>query len=100
MYKQDPQITIDSITYSKETILLDFGTNWCGFCNAAAPYIESALKGRTDIKHIQVEDGPGRKLGRHFKVKLWPTLILIKDGAEIKRIVRPGTVEEAYALFS
>lgn len=35
------------------------------------------------------EDGSGRPLGRSFRVKLWPTLVFLKDGKEIERVVRP-----------
>ena len=41
------------------------------------------------MRHIKVEDGPGRKLGRSFKVKLWPTVVVLKDGQEVARVVRP-----------
>jgi thiol-disulfide isomerase/thioredoxin len=52
-------------------VLLNFGTNWCGHCQAAAPAISKALKDFPPVKHIAVEDGPRRKFGRssnHF----WP----------------------------
>jgi thioredoxin 1 len=42
-----------------------------------------------DVPHVKVEDGKGRRLGRTFGVKLWPTLIFLKDGEEIARVVRP-----------
>jgi thioredoxin 1 len=55
--------------------VLEFGTNWCSVCRAAQPAITQALDGQA-IRHIKVEDGSGRKLGRSFGVKLWPTLDL------------------------
>ncbi|NHZ41455.1 thioredoxin family protein [Massilia aquatica] len=75
-------------------LVLDFGTDWCGHCRAAAPLIEQALAAAPDARHIKVEDGSGRKLGRSFKVKLWPTVIVIKDGKEVARVVRPDEVAE------
>ena len=36
-----------------------------------------------------MEDGPGQRLGRTFGVKLWPTLVFLKDGQEVARLVRP-----------
>ena len=75
-------------------VVLDFGTDWCGHCRAAAPLIERALAAAPAARHIKVEDGGGRKLGRSFKVKLWPTLIVIKDGKEVARVVRPDEVAE------
>jgi thioredoxin 1 len=48
---------------------------------------------------MKIEDGPGRLLGRSFKVKLWPTVVVLKDGQEVARVVRPsGSRELAEAL--
>ncbi|MBG6078159.1 MULTISPECIES: thioredoxin family protein [unclassified Polaromonas] len=69
--------------------LLEFGTDWCGFCLASGPIIAKALATRPAVKHLKVEDGSGRALGRSFKVKLWPTLIFLTDGKEVARLVRP-----------
>lgn len=70
-------------------VVLDFGTNWCGYCQAAAGSIAAALAPYPGVRHIKVEDGPGRLLGRSFRVKLWPTVVVLKDGAEVARVVRP-----------
>lgn len=72
-------------------LLLEFGTNWCGHCMAAQPALKQVLTDYPQLKHIKEEDGPGRKLGRYFKVKLWPTLVLLQDGEEVARLVRPTT---------
>ena len=71
-------------------LLLEFGTPWCGHCRAAQPLLEEALAGFVDTRHIKVEDGSGRKLGRSFAVTLWPTLVFLRDGREIARLVRPA----------
>ncbi len=70
-------------------LVLDFGTNWCGHCRAAQPIVDQALALRPDVRHIRVEDGSGRRLGRTFGVTLWPTLVFLKDGVEVARLVRP-----------
>ena len=70
-------------------VLLEFGTPWCGHCRAAQPLLEAAMAGFADTRHIKVEDGSGRKLGRSFAVTLWPTLVFLRDGQEIARLVRP-----------
>jgi thioredoxin 1 len=69
--------------------LLEFGTPWCGHCRAAQPVIASALGDHPDVRHIKIEDGSGRPLGRSFRVKLWPTLVFLADGKEVARLVRP-----------
>ncbi len=80
-------------------LLLEFGANWCGHCQAAQPAIQSVLAKHPDLDHRKIEDGPGRRLGRSFRVKLWPTLILLRDGQEIGRTVRPATVDDIRTLF-
>jgi thioredoxin 1 len=79
---------------STGAMVLDFGTNWCGWCRNAQPLIAAALQPHPEVRHLQVEDGPGRPLGRSFRVKLWPTLVFLKDGQEVARVVRPSKVEE------
>jgi thioredoxin 1 len=46
------------------------------------------------VKHVKAEDGPGRPLGRSFRVKLWPTVVVMKDGQEVARVVRPAGPDE------
>lgn len=78
--------------------VLEFGTGWCGHCIAAQPAVEAAFAGRSGLNHLKIEDGPGRRLGRSFRVKLWPTLVFLKDGEEVARVVRPASeapLEEA-----
>ncbi|QYD72737.1 thioredoxin family protein [Paraburkholderia edwinii] len=83
--------------------VVEFGTDWCGYCKGAQPTIEKALAQHPGTRHMKIEDGPGRPLGRSFRVKLWPTLIFMRDGAEIARVVRPtevAQIEDAFAALS
>jgi thioredoxin 1 len=75
-------------------VAVDFGTNWCGYCQAAGQHIEEALAAFPKVAHVKAEDGPGRPLGRSFRVKLWPTVVVMKDGQEVARVVRPGDARE------
>ncbi|MBB1512787.1 thioredoxin family protein [Tessaracoccus sp. MC1627] len=69
--------------------VLQFGTNWCGYCRAAERVIELILAAVPQVRRIKAEDGRGRPLGRSYHVKLWPTLIFLRDGKEVARVVRP-----------
>ncbi|MEQ9724648.1 thioredoxin family protein [Pseudomonas sp. WHRI 8822A] len=78
--------------------LIEFGTDWCGHCQAAQPLLDKVLVDYPEVQHLKIEDGSGRPLGRSFRVKLWPTLVLLRDGVEVTRLVRPTTssvIEEA-----
>ena len=73
--------------------VVEFGSPWCGHCRIAQQPLAAAFAAHPDVRHIKIEDGSGRRLGRSFKVKLWPTLVFMKDGAEVARVVRPRSVE-------
>jgi thioredoxin 1 len=72
--------------------VVEFGAPWCGYCKAAQPLLASAFAAHPHVRHIKIEDGRGRALGRSFRVKLWPTLVFLNRGMEIARLVRPGDV--------
>ena len=91
--------TREAIDVRPGLALLEFGANWCGHCQAAQPAIREALADHPDLDHRKIEDGPGRRLGRSFRVKLWPTLILLKDGQEVARVVRPSDAADLAVLF-
>jgi thioredoxin 1 len=90
----NPGPTREEIDATACPILLEFGAAWCGYCQAAAPAIAEALAEFPSVQHIKIEDGPGRPVGRSFRVKLWPTAIFLKDGVEITRAVRPESADE------
>lgn len=81
-------------------VLIEFGVDWCPHCQGAQSSIETALGAQPGLRHIKVEDGPGRRLGRTFRVKLWPTLIFMRDGQEIGRVVRPTSTQEISELLA
>lgn len=88
---QPERSAIDAV---QGTLALEFGTDWCGYCRSAAPLIATALKDYPAVQHIKVEDGSGRPLGRSFRVKLWPTLVILHNGTEVARVVRPADAAE------
>ena len=79
--------------------LLEFGSPWCGYCRRAQPLIAEALAGRPGLRHIKIADASGRRLGRSFKVKLWPTLVFLSSGKEVARVVRPQDAAEVRAAL-
>ncbi|MEO6025577.1 MAG: thioredoxin family protein [Candidatus Binatia bacterium] len=70
-------------------VAVEFGADWCGHCQAAQPLIAAALARHPGVPHLKIADGKGRPLGRSFGVKLWPTLVFLRDGHELTRAIRP-----------
>lgn len=84
----EPQRTeIDALAGA---VVIEFGTDWCGYCNAIQPMVKPLLAKHANLQHFKIEDGPGRPLGRSFGIKSWPTFIFLRDGEELARLVRPG----------
>ncbi|WP_438764828.1 thioredoxin family protein [Kushneria sp. TE3] len=79
----------DDLDTGQGPVVVEFGTPWCGYCQAAQPLITEVIDQAPGVRHVRVEDGKGRRLGRSYQVKLWPTLIFLKDGQERARCVRP-----------
>ena len=70
--------------------LVEFGSPWCGHCRRAQPLIAEALVEHPEVRHLKIADASGKRLGRSFGVKLWPTLVFLRDGREVERLVRPA----------
>ena len=73
---------------------MEFGSPWCGYCRAAQPLLASAFAEHPKVRHFKIADASGKRLGRSFGVKLWPTLVFLSDGKEVARLVRPRDAKE------
>jgi thioredoxin 1 len=71
--------------------VIEFGNDWCGHCRRAQPLVAEALAAHPGLRHLKIADAGGKRLGRSFGVKLWPTLVFLKDGKEAARLVRPAS---------
>lgn len=91
----------EDVDNGRGLVLLEFGTDWCPICQALAPHVTSLVGQHPEVRHVKVEDGPGRKLGRSFRVKLWPNLVFLKDGRVVRQLARPTAreLQETFAEF-
>ena len=97
---EDPEPAREAVDALAGPVLLEFGTPWCGYCRVAQPKIAAALEAHPGVRHLKVEDASGRRLGRSFTVKLWPTLVFMRDGAVVETLVRPGGPHEIAAALA
>ena len=83
---EPPRSDIDALLGAT---VVEFGAAWCGVCRATQPAIAAALARHPGVRHLRIADASGRPLGRSFGIKLWPTLVFLRDGREVERLVRP-----------
>jgi thioredoxin 1 len=81
------------IDQSTGPLLLEFGASWCGHCQALSSTVEELLNTQPHVRHLRIADGRGKPLGRSFRVKLWPTFVLLRDGKALAQLVRPTNDE-------
>ena len=99
---QETAPAMEAVQTMTGMVLLDFGTDWCGHCVAARAAVDHWIGNNPTIDHLRIEDGRERALGRAFRVKLWPTLVFVRQGKEVGRLVRPreeSAIRDALALL-
>jgi thioredoxin 1 len=92
-YYQEVEPERSELDRASGWLLVEFGAVWCGHCLALEPALKKELADRPDVQHLRIADGRGKPLGRSFRVKLWPTLVLLQDGQVMGQLVRPSQTE-------
>ena len=93
-----PELTRAEADRLPGPVVLEFGAEWCGYCLALRPHLAALLERFPAVRHIKVEDGKGKPLGRSFRVKLWPTLVFLRDGQVLGQVARPSPREAEEGL--
>ena len=76
-------------------VLVDFYADWCGPCKMMGPVIEEIAKeveGKSKVGKLNIDDNSD--IAVEYNVMSIPTLIIFKDGKEIKRFVGVTDKEE------
>ena len=72
---------------SKQTVLLDFHAPWCGPCRMIAPLVDQVANENPEIKVMKVNIDEEPELAGGFSIMSIPTLVVVKNGKELKRAV-------------
>lgn len=71
------------VTNSDKPVLIDFGATWCGPCRTLSPIVDSFAESQNEVKVVKIDIDDYPKLAALYKVRAVPTLVLIKNGAQV-----------------
>lgn len=75
-------------TIEKGVTLVDFYATWCGPCRVIGPIIEQLagqVQGKAQVAKLDIDEA--QEMTSSLQITSVPTLILFKDGKEVKRVV-------------
>jgi thioredoxin 2 len=78
----------EQVERSPTPVLLDLWAEWCGPCHMLAPTIDqlsSELAGRVKVAKLNIDENPNT--ANRFGVRSIPTLLVLKGGREVDRLV-------------
>ena len=77
----------NEVLNSEMPVLLDFWASWCGPCRMVSPIVDEIAAERGDIKVGKVNVDEERELAAQFGVMSIPTLVVMKGGKVVNKIV-------------
>ncbi len=80
-------------------VLVDFWASWCGPCKMLSPVVDEIVEEHSEFKVCKLNVDDQQDIALKYKVMSIPTLIVFKNGAEVKRSVGVIPKEEILALI-
>lgn len=88
MVKHFKTAEFDAAVDAAPVAMVDFWADWCGPCRMLAPLVDQLAKdydGKVLVGKVNVDEEP--ELARRFGVMSIPTVVVLKNGQEVERLV-------------
>ncbi|KAK9061735.1 hypothetical protein SSX86_018918 [Deinandra increscens subsp. villosa] len=72
---------------SPKLMVVDFSASWCGPCKVLEPFIRSLSTRYQEIDFIKIDVDELKDVAQQFGVQAMPTLVLLKQGKEVERVI-------------
>lgn len=77
----------EEVLKSDKPVLVDFYADWCGPCKMLSPIVDEVAKEISEVKVVKVNVDEAQNIAMQYQVMSIPTLVVIKEGKEVKRSV-------------
>lgn len=77
----------EEVLKSEKTVLIDFYADWCGPCQMLSPIVEKVAEENEDIKVVKLNIDEEQDLAIKYGVMSIPTLVVVKNGQEVNRVI-------------
>ena len=93
--------TFEVETRAQPTVVIDLWAPWCGPCRFVSPILDDLAHqyvGRLKVVKVNVDENQG--LARRFDAMSIPTIVVLRDGTIVNRIVGAAPKEQLAAQIT
>lgn len=89
----------EEVLNSEKPVLVDFYADWCGPCKMLAPIVDAVAEENSDVKVCRINIDENEELAVKYGIMSIPTLVVIKNGEEVRRTVGVVGKEEILEML-
>lgn len=89
----------NEVLNSDKPVLIDFYADWCEPCKILYPIIEEIAEENENIKVVRINVDNEFYLSMQYQIMSIPTMVVIKNGEEVNRMIGVNTKESILSIL-